>query len=146
MCGGAGGWGEALNRIAAFLRAFTDIFQGTGLPGTGPSLQTVDAVGGVEYLFDGEALRGIELRAGVGLLPRTLCRHHGRNGVAACEDMGDVGALGGDGFGCGEAAPGGILGSVDGTEVPMLPACVELCAHIGVGGLPHAATQRIAED
>ncbi len=58
--------------------------------------------------------------------------------------MSDVGTLGGDGFRRGEVAAGGILGGLDGTEVAALAPRLEFCSHISEGGLPHAATQRIA--
>ena len=141
-----GGRGKSFDDIAAGFRTFADGLEGRGLAGAGQSLQAVDAVGRVENFLDDPTLGVVQKGSCVGLFSRPLRSHHRLDGVPPLQNIADVGAFGGDGFGRGEAASGVVLHALDEAELSRLPAPIELRSDVPIRCLAHAATESVPEN
>ncbi len=141
-----GRWGEAFNRVAAALGSFADGLKRGGLTGSGQSLQSVDAVGRGQYLFDHLALGWIQERSCGSLGGRLLGVHDRRESVLAPHHMGYVCPLLGDGLGGSEASSGVMFLAFRLEEVALASAAVKLRANLSVGSVPHAPAQCVTQD
>ena len=77
---------------------------------------------------------------------RPLRSHHGLDGVPPLQNISDIGAFGGNGFGSGEATTRVVLHALDDAKRARLPAAVELRSDFLIRRFAHAATKGIAED
>jgi hypothetical protein len=140
---GAGGRGEALDHIAVPLRTLPNAFERTCLSTSGPALQTLYTVTGSEYLFDGVALRGVEMRASLRERNSLLDRHELRGAPSPIQYRLDDFFLGLDHLGSCQLARCIVLFARNELELAGSNARLEARANLRVGRFSHAAPHRI---
>src|SRR5208282_596681 len=99
---GAGGWGEAFNLIALRFRRAADDGERGGLARAGETLDSLDAVGRAEYVFDNALLRVVEMLVPVGKGDCLRARKDWLDLIFPLTHPVENFLFGGDGFGGGE--------------------------------------------
>ena len=142
---GARGRGEALDLIALRFRGAADDGKRGGLARAGEALDSLDAVGRAEHIFDHALLCPIEMLVLVGNGDGLRTRKNWLDLVLSLAHPAEDFLFGGDGFGGGELTARNALLSLDDLEFPGSQAGVKMGADLGMSDLAHAATQPIAD-
>jgi hypothetical protein len=115
------------------------------LPGAGETLESLDAVGRAEHIFDNALLRVVEMLVPVGNGDCLRARKDRLDLIFPLTHPMKNFPLAGDGFGSGELTARNPLVPFDDLEFPGGQAGVKMVAHLVMGNLPHAAPESVAD-
>ena len=136
---GARGRGEAFDLIALRFRRAADDGERGGLARAGKTLDSLDAVGRAEHIFDHALLRVVEMFMPVGNGDGLRARKNWLDLIFPLAHPMKNFLFGGDGFGGGELTARNALLPLDDLEFPGRQSGVKMGAHLVMGDLAHAA-------
>ena len=142
---GARGRGEAFDLIALRFRRAADDGERGGLARAGKTLDSLDAVGRAEDIFEHALLRVVEMFMPVGNGDRLRARKNWLDLIFPLAHPMKNFLFGGDGFGGGELTARNALLPLDNLEFPGRQSGVKMGANLGVGDVAHAAPESVAD-
>src|ERR1035441_5990707 len=142
---GARGRGEAFNLIALRFRRAADDGERGGLARAGKTLDSLDAVGRAEYVFEHALLRVVEMFMPVGNGDGLRARKNWLDLIFPLAHPMKNFLFGGDGFGGSELTARNGLLPLNNFEFPGRQSGGRLGANLGMGDVAPAAPQPVAD-
>src|SRR5208337_3730553 len=142
--GGARGRGEAPDRVAIRFGGAADHGKGGRFARAGQTLDTLNAVGGTEYILNHTLLSAVEMRMLVGNSDGLLARQSRLDLVLSLVHAADDLALCLDGSGSGELTGRYALRTLYYLKFSGRQAGIKVAAHLGKRHFAHATAEAVA--